>query len=469
MTEQEGRTELSTPTAPSAAANESRDLRRGFPLVRERDRRSLEAERAYLQEVNGRPCRLDRWRGYWKLTGPGWLQSAITLGAGSAGSTILAGAAYGYKLLWVSPLAMLLGIAVFASIGRQTLLTQARPYDAFWKRLHPSLALFWGFNVLLASIVWQFPQYALGTAVLRDILTVAGLSVPRLPIVLVLVAASTAVCWSYGRGSRRALRTFERSLKYMLFFMIGAFFLVVAKTGIDPGALVKGFFGFHLPGSKEGVAIVLGMLGAAVGVNMTFLFPYTLLARGWGRDHLGLKNFDLGASMFLPFFLATSLVTIACANTLHVRGIQVRGAIDAAHALEPLIGLTLGRIVFSLGVVSMCFTTMVLEMLLCGFVLSEMFGFELHGKAYKASTMLANVGVLGAFASLPFWVPVATSSLNLVMMPAAYLGFFLLHNMKSYLGKDIVSGPRAAVWNALFVLAILVVAAGAVAKIASLL
>jgi manganese transport protein len=450
------------------AENHDQELRRGFPLVSERDSRSLEAERAYLQKVNARPRRLRRWTGYWKLTGPGWLQSAITLGAGSAGSTILAGASYGYKLLWVSPLAMLLGVAVFASIGRQTLLTQARPYDVFWKRLHPALALFWGFNVLLASIVWQFPQYALATAVTRDILSVAGLSVPRLPVVFVLLAASTAVCWSYGRGSRRALRTFERSLKYMLFFMIGAFFLVIVKTGIDFRALVKGLFGFYVPGSKEGVAIVLGQLGAAVGVNMTFLYPYTLLARGWGKDHLGLKNFDLGVSMFLPFVLATGFVTIACANTLYVSGIEVRGPVDAAHALAPLIGLTLGRVVFSLGVLSMCFTTMVLEMLLCGFVLSEMFRFELHGRAYKASTMLANVGVLGAFAALPFWVPVATSSLNLVMLPAAYVGFFLLHNMKSYLGADVVRGPRAAVWNAVLVVAILVVAAGAVVKILSL-
>ncbi|MBN2408102.1 MAG: divalent metal cation transporter [Candidatus Aminicenantes bacterium] len=457
-----------TQTTPSTTPSRRRELRRGFPLVKERDSRSLEAEHAYLQEVNSRPSALRRWRGYWKLTGPGWLQSAITLGAGSAGSVIMAGSAFGYKLLWVSPLAMLLGVAVFASIGRQTLLTQARPYDVFWKRLHPALALFWGLNVLLASIVWQFPQYALGTAVIQDMLSVAGFSLPRLPIAIALLAVSTAVCWSYGRGSRRALRAFERSLKYMLFFMIGAFFLVVVKTGIDLGELVKGFFGFHVPESKEGVAIVLGQLGAAVGVNMTFLFPYTLLARGWGRDHLRLKNFDLGVSMFLPFVLATSFVTIACANTLHVHGIQVRGAVDAAHALEPLVGLTFGRVVFSLGVAGMCFTTMVLEMLLCGFVLSEMFGFELHGKAYKASTMLANVGVLGAFASLPFWVPVATSSLNLIMMPVAYLGFFLLHNMKSYLGKDIVRGPKAAVWNALFVLAILVVAAGAVAKILSL-
>jgi manganese transport protein len=442
-------------------------LRRGFPLVRERDKQALEAERASLRELDTRPGLIRRWRGYWKLTGPGWLQSAITLGAGSAGSTILAGAGFGYKLLWVNPLAMFLGVVVFAAIGRQTLLTHARPYDVFWKRLHPALALFWGLTVFVSSIVWQFPQYSLGTEVLKDILSVAGLSVPRLPVVLVLLAASTAVCWSYGRGSRRALRAFERTLKYMLLFMVGAFFLVVVKTGIDVKALLAGLFGFHIPGTKEGLTLVLGQLGAAVGVNMTFLYPYTLLARGWGREHLRLKSFDLGASMFLPFVLATSFVTIACANTLNARGIQVRGAVDAAHALEPLIGLTLGRIVFSLGVLSMCFTTMVLEMLICGLVLSEMLGFELHGRAYRASTMLANIGALGAFAALPFWVPVAASSLNLVMIPAAYLGFFLLHNSKSYLGEDVVRGPKAALWSALLLLAILVVTAGAVVKLLS--
>ena len=443
------------------------DPRKGFPLVKERNGGALEAERAYLREVDSRPGLFRRWSGYWKLTGPGWLQSAITLGAGSAGSTILAGAAFGYKLLWVNALAMGLGIVVFAAIGRQTLLTHARPYDVFRKRLHPALALFWGLAVFISSIVWQFPQYSLGTEVLRDILSVAGLSVPRLPIVLLLLAASTAVCWSYGRGSRRALRSFERILKYMLLFMVGAFFLVVVKTGVDFKALLGGLFGFHVPGTREGIALVLGQLGAAVGVNMTFLYPYTLLARGWGREHLRLKNFDLGVSMFLPFVLATSFVTIACANTLYARGIQVRGAVDAAHALEPLIGLTLGRVVFSLGVLSMCFTTMVLEMLICGLVLSEMLGFELHGSAYKATTMVANIGVLGAFAALPFWVPVVTSSLNLIMIPAAYLGFFLLHNMKSYLGEAVVRGPKAALWNTLLVLAILVVAAGAIAKILS--
>jgi Mn2+/Fe2+ NRAMP family transporter len=356
---------------------------------------------------------------------------------------------------------------MFAAIGHQLLHTQARPYDVFWKRLHPSLALFWGFNVLLASVVWQFPQYSLGTAVFRDIFDVFGLEVPKLVIALVLLVVATKICWSYGKGSRKAIRNFERSLKYLLIFMVFSFLLVVLKTGVDWGALADGLFGFWVPDDFRGITIVLGMLGAAVGVNQTFLYPYTLLARGWGKSHRGLKNFDLGTSMALPFLLATSFVVIACANTLYTQGIEVTGAVDAAHALEPLVGLTFGRIIFSLGILSMCLTSLVIEMLICGFVLSEMFNFEYHGRAYKISTMIANVGILGAFYKMPFWLPVLTSSFNLLMMPVVYICFFILQNSKSYLGEEVNKGVKGLVWNLGMIVAIVVVGVGAAVKIMS--
>jgi hypothetical protein len=49
---------------------------------------------------------------------------------------------------------------------------------------------------------------------------VAGLDVPKAVIVAFFLAASTMICWSYGRGSRRAVRGFERILKYILLFMV---------------------------------------------------------------------------------------------------------------------------------------------------------------------------------------------------------------------------------------------------------
>jgi manganese transport protein len=437
-------------------------------MVEARDTEALEREKAQLREINSRPRFWRRWQGYWGLSGPGWMQSALTLGAGSAGSAIFAGSVFGYKLLWVQPVAMFLGVLMFAAIGHQALSTKARPYDVFWKKLHPSVAIFWVINVFLASVVWQFPQFSLGTSVLKDIFLVMGVNIPRGAAALVLLAAGTWMCWSYEGGTRRAIRVFERILKYMLMFMVLSFLFVVIKTGVDWGALFRGFFSFHVPGTKEGLTIVLGQLGAAVGVNMTFLYPYTLLARGWGREHRGLKNFDLGTSMFLPFVLATSLVIISCANTLYAQGITVKGPVDVAHALEPLVGLTTGRIVFSLGVLSMCLTTLVIEMLICGFVLSEVFHFEFRGWRFRLSTMVANIGILGAFYAMPFWLPVLTSSFNLVMMPVAYIGFFLLQNKKSYLGDDVVRGGRGTAWNIGLILAVLVMAAGAVIKILSL-
>jgi hypothetical protein len=173
--------------------------------------------------------------------------------------------------------------------------------------------------------------------------------------------------------------------------------------------------------------------------------------------------------MVIPFVLATGFVVIACANTLHVQGIEVEGPVDAAHALEPLVGLTFGRIIFSIGILSMCITTAVIEMLICGFILSEMFNFEYHGKAYKVSTMVANIGILGAFYKMPLWLPVLTSSFNLIMMPIAYICFFILQNSKSYLGEDVNSGAKGVIWNVSMIVVIFIVAIGATLKILSMI
>jgi len=175
-------------------------------MVEARDPEALEQERQTLEHINSRPHFWQRWKGYWSLSGPGWVQSALTLGAGSAGAAIFAGSVYGYKLLWVQPVAMFLGIIMFAAIGHQVLVTKARPYDVFWKKLHPVMALVWGFNVFLASVVWQFPQYSLGTAVFKDMTDVLGISVPKIFLALALLAFGTWICWSYERGSRKSIR-----------------------------------------------------------------------------------------------------------------------------------------------------------------------------------------------------------------------------------------------------------------------
>src|SRR5690606_16620217 len=79
----------------------------------------------------------------------------------SVASCVLLGSMLGYELLWVQPLAILLGVSVLAAIAKQTVHTQERPYKVFQDRLHPALALIWGLSALVDTVIWHFPQYSL--------------------------------------------------------------------------------------------------------------------------------------------------------------------------------------------------------------------------------------------------------------------------------------------------------------------
>ena len=56
-----------------------------------------------------------------------WLQSAITLGGGSLASSLYLGILAGYSLMWLQPLAMILGIIMLSAIGYVTMSTGERP------------------------------------------------------------------------------------------------------------------------------------------------------------------------------------------------------------------------------------------------------------------------------------------------------------------------------------------------------
>ena len=169
---------------------------------------------------------------YFKYTGPGFLQSAMTLGGGTAGACLMSGSLYGYKLLWVPPVAMLLGIIVMSAVAYQTLETGERPYRAFWKRLHPSLALLWALSALIATVIWHFPQYGLATNAVVDTATALGLGEPnRWLIAIPLLLLATFISWRYSAGTK-GLKLYETVIKLMVWCIVLAFAVVAFSTTI---------------------------------------------------------------------------------------------------------------------------------------------------------------------------------------------------------------------------------------------
>lgn len=429
-------------------------VRRGLRMTRPPDPDQLAAERRHLGELESASTGT-RIRAYLKMIGPGYMQSAMTLGGGTAAASLFAGALFGYELLWVAPFAMVLGVIMLAAVSYQTLSTGMRPFEAMRRYAGAPLAYAWAIGALLSSIIWHFPQYSLASACLADMSDVVGLGgLPPQALSFVVLFWAIALSLLYGSNPRLQI-WYERILKYMVWAIVVAFGAVVARTGIsDIGAALRGLLTFQIPSTRNevaGVTLVLSGVSAAVGVNMLFLYPYSLLARGWGREHRRLARFDLYIGMLLPYTLATCLMVIAMANTVHLDagydGTKM-SPVQAAQSLATVVGPTLGRLVFSLGVLAMALSSISLQMLCAGFVCSELFGWEVGSRKYRLATLLPTPGVLGPilWSKTAVWIAVPTNIVCGLFLPAAYLGFVLLQRNRKYLGEDRVTGGGGRLW-----------------------
>jgi manganese transport protein len=456
---------------------------KGMPMFAPGDPEMLAKEQAELKALQhkGTGAKI-RW--YFSKSGPGWMQSAMTLGGGSAMASLYAGAYLQYKILWVQPLAMLIGIIMLSALSHQTLSKKIRPFYAMKKFLHPALAWAWAISTLLATLIWHFPQYSLAAGMADDILkSLTGITIVSqasqnlllLGIGLLILGVGIAVSWNYGNG-RKGIKLFENIIKGMIWFIILAFATVVVSSsfsgkGIDWSAVLAGFLPFSLAGGEitwniptdtRGISIFIAAFSAAVGINMTFLFGYSFLAKGWGKEHRGLARFDLITGMLLPYTLATSLMVITAGATIHGSSVMAGGGanltpVAAAGMLEAAgIPALFSRLIFGLGIIGMAMNAIILHMLVSGFAVCEIFGIEPGGWKYKLATLIPAPGLLGVlfWSKIGTWIAIPTSAISLIMLPIAYIGFFLLNNSEKYLGEDKPKGKAAFGWNLAMLIAI---------------
>jgi hypothetical protein len=364
---------------------------------------------------------------------------------------------------------------------------------------------------------------------------------------LFLVAGS--VVWFYDSGAK-GVKIFEALLKLMVAVVVVSFFGVVLKmslssSGLPWGEILAGFMPnpnmlfapaetFREPLAATGGFssfwtniimadqrdVMITAAATAVGINMTFLLPYSMLKRGWDKDFRGLAIFDLSTGLFVPFMLATSCVVLAAATQFHVKsdpgliGIEGaeapsagavkefnglldkrikqeqgeesfakltddekaaarnalpladrtlasmlihRDAGDLAKSLRPLTGEGVAQYVFGVGVVGMAVSTIIILMLINGFVICEMLGLPSSGTAHRIGCFMAGVvGASGPFlwGQAKFWLAVPTSVFGFVLLPIAYSTFLLMMNSKALLGDNRPKGFKRLCWNTLMGLAL---------------
>jgi len=312
----------------------------------------VQANRRLLIDARRKGCLSGLWV-FLKLSGPGWLQGGITLGGSSLSSSLYLGVLVGFGLMWLQPLAMILGIIMLSSIAYVTLSTGQRPFRAINEHISPVLGWGWLLATIIANLVWSMPQFSLATAAVQQNLAknlVTGQILPdpwgKIVIGLVILAICIVVVMFYSAGGR-GVKLFDIIFKTMVTMIVLCFFGVVVKMSFEGvlnwSAIFRGlvpdlklltspapsftpfiaavdsscrqFWNDLIVGQQRDVMI--SAAATAVGINMTFLLPYSMLRRGWDREFRALAIFDLSTGLFIPFILATGCVVIASASQFH--------------------------------------------------------------------------------------------------------------------------------------------------------
>ncbi|MFT6793053.1 MAG: Mn2+/Fe2+ NRAMP family transporter [Rubritalea sp.] len=468
---------------------------------------------------------------YGKMSGPGWVQAAVTLGGGSLVGALYLGVIGGYEFLWLQPLAMLCGIIMLAAISYVTLSCEERPFRVMKKKVSPTLAWGWLIATVIADTVFCAAQFSLGRGAIEGNLGinfVAQVGSDMAPYIItgsLFIIAMALICIS--QRNAKASAFIDNILKVLVGIIVIAFMAVVvvliSNGAVQWGQILSGyipdFTALYRPTDQIATAIaatgenagywteyvtgeqrtkIIAAFGTAVGINMTFLLPYSLKKKGWSKPHRELSRYDLMLGLFIPFILGASALVIASAASFHAQSDDVlsldgqplpgkevpyykvldssiskqvsgfkdlgdaekltlrentplaerqlaamlsnRDAKSLAKSLEPFLGKN-SQTIFGVGILAMAISTLLVHMMMNGYAISE--AFNKVGNA-KYFVLGAAMPAVAGFFSPALWsgdvktaMQIPASVIATTLLPIAYLGFLLLMNSRAALGDQL--------------------------------
>jgi manganese transport protein len=423
------------------------ESRVSYPITERIPQEALDREVEKLEELRHKPL-ITRFWGHLKISGPGFMDSALTLGAGTLTAAMLSGAIFGYKTMWLLWISMGLGLFMMAAMARFTC------YGRF--RIIPVQNRYHGWVVgslmtaiigtAAVAVIFNYAQYSLGTHLIESFTPLLGFKFPRQVNWIVYMAVTSWLILSYGRRGRRGIRLVENFMKLSIGIMLLSFGTCLVIVGIDWPNFFKGIFVPWLPSGVEGIDLFVASSAAAIGVMDWVFFHYAGLARGWGRKHESQARFDISIGLFLPFVLINYLVIGVFSATLHTQGLHPETAPELARALLPLLGETWSQALFYIGFLAVPITTTVGMSLACAMAIHEAFGWKPDVKSWRwrISALLPQIGFLAVWYLRPIWLVIAIGAFLSLTNNIVGWSFYLLLNDKRVLGEN---RSKSYVWN----------------------
>jgi len=298
---------------------------------------------------------------FFGIVGPGIITGSVDNDAGGITTYSVAGALYGYKLLWALIPSFIALLTIQEMNARMGIVTGKGLADLIRENFGVRVTFYIFICLLIADIGNTATEFA-GVAGSMMVLGVSKyLSVP---------AAAVAVWILVVKGDYRI------SEKIFLVFSVFLFSYVVSAILAKPnwGEIGRAVISPTMQWDQGYITMVLGLVGTTVAPWMQFYMQSSVIEKGIkiGEYKFTLWDVVLGciATVVVAFF-----IMVSCGATLHVNGIKIEEAKDAALALKPLAGVIASE-VFAFGLfIASIFSAAILP-LATAFYVCEAFGFE---------------------------------------------------------------------------------------------
>ena len=377
--------------------------------------------------------------GHWKnlviffaLLGPGIITGSVDNDAGGITTYSIAGALYGYKLLWTLIPAFIVLVIIQEMNARMGIVTGKGLADLIRENAGVKITFFVFAGLLIADLGNTTTEFA-GIAGSMEVFGISKyISVPISGVFVWLLAV---------KGTYKGVE--KIFLIFSLFLLVYVVSAVLGKPhwGEIGSAIIKPDIEFNF----AYIAIVIGIIGTTIAPWMQFYMQSAVIEKKLKIEDYKYTLVDVVLGSIITVVVAFFII-VACGSTLFQNGVVINEAKDAAMSLKPLAG-NLASSVFAFGLfIASIFSATILP-LAASFYICEAFGFEAGvDKRWKEAPefyviytgmILIGMGIIlipnAPLIMITLWSQIA----NGLFLPVVLISMMLLINNKEVMGEHV--------------------------------
>jgi NRAMP (natural resistance-associated macrophage protein)-like metal ion transporter len=385
------------------------------------------------------------------ILGPGIITGSVDNDAGGITTYSVAGAVYGYGLIWTLIPSFIVLIVIQEMNARMGIVTGKGLADLIRENAGIKITFFIFVGLLLSGIGNTTTEFA-GVAGSMEVFGVTKYI--SVPVVAVLVWF-LVVKGTYKIAERIFLVFSLSLLTYVVSAIMGKpDWKEIGTAVINPGVEMN----------TQSLTMVIALVGTTIAPWMQFYMQSTVIEKGLKMKHFRYTMADIIVGCIVTVVVAF-FIMVACGSTLHPNGIVINEAKDAALSLRPLAG-NLASQVFAFGLfIASIFSATILPLATAYFV-CEAFGFEAGidkkwdeaKEFYVLYTGIIIISVIIILIPNAPLIPISIWSqvINGILLPVVLISMMILINNRKIMG-DYTNKPMTNVigWGAVIILVIL--------------